>query len=81
MYRPSTQTFYERDGSGGTLGSAKFGNPGWTPLTGDFNGDGTDTIGAYDPVGQKFYLTNYNSTVAAGFVYGNPGDIPITGAW
>ncbi|WP_331745191.1 hypothetical protein [Kitasatospora sp. NBC_01300] len=30
VYHPSTQTFYEGDNAGSTLGSAKFGNAGWT---------------------------------------------------
>ena len=35
-----------------------FGNPGDLPLTGDWNGDGIDTIGIYRPSTNTFYLAN-----------------------
>ncbi|MET9837537.1 hypothetical protein ABZZ01_07030 [Streptomyces virginiae] len=81
VYRPSNQTFYERDGSGGTLGSAMFGNPGWTPLIGDFNGDGTDTVGVYDPATGDFHLSNDNGTAAVSVRFGNPNWKPVVGDW
>ncbi|MEU9162961.1 transglycosylase family protein [Streptomyces sp. NPDC048424] len=81
VYRPSNQTFYERDGSGGTLGSAMFGNPGWTPLIGDFNGDGTDSVGVYDPATGDFHLSNDNGTAAISVRFGNPNWKPVVGDW
>ncbi|MFJ2193914.1 VCBS repeat-containing protein, partial [Kitasatospora sp. NPDC087861] len=48
-YDPGTGTFYEGNQAGATLGSAKFGNPEWKPLAGDWNGTGTSKVGAYDP--------------------------------
>jgi hypothetical protein len=35
-------------------------NQGWQPLAGDWDGDGVDTIGAYDPVTGRFLLRNSN---------------------
>ncbi|MFD0572956.1 hypothetical protein ACFQ0T_31635 [Kitasatospora gansuensis] len=58
-----------------------FGNPGWLPITGDWDANGTSTVGAYDPATSKFYLSNDNLNAATSFVYGSPGDVPITGAW
>jgi hypothetical protein len=61
--------------------TAVYGNPGDTPLVGDWDGDGVDTIGVYrDGV---FYLRNSNTTGTADitFAYGNPGDIPLAGRW
>ncbi|MFB7465030.1 transglycosylase family protein [Streptomyces sp. NPDC056224] len=81
VYRPSTQTFFERDGAGSTLGSAMFGNPGWTPLIGDFNGDGVDSVGVYDPETGDFHLSNDNGTAAISVRFGNPHWIPVIGDW
>ncbi|MFD4532147.1 VCBS repeat-containing protein [Kitasatospora sp. NPDC058397] len=81
VYHPSTQTFYEGDNTGSTLGSAKFGNAGWTPLVGDWNGDGVASVGAYDPATATFYLSNDNSTAAGTAKFGNPGWIPLVGDW
>ncbi|MFF0416254.1 VCBS repeat-containing protein [Kitasatospora sp. NPDC004745] len=81
VYHPSTQTFYEGDNAGSTLGSAKFGNPNWTPLVGDWNKDGVASIGAYDPETSTFYLSNDNSTTAGSAKFGNPGWTPLVGDW
>lgn len=53
-----------------------------TPITGDWNGDGKTTIGAYR--GNSFLLRNSNSGGAAdvpSFSFGTTGDVPITGDW
>ena len=47
---------------------------------GDWNGDGTSTIGAVDPTSMAWYLRNENrsGTPGAGvFQYGAPGWIPV----
>ncbi len=66
LYRPSEQRFYiiNRLGSnGGGLGAADFwvhyGDRGDVPVMGDYDGDGTDTLGVYR--GGAWYLRNSNS--------------------
>ena len=41
------------------------GGADWIPITGDWDGDGDDTIGIYDPSKAKFLLRNTNNTGAA----------------
>ena len=59
----------------------------YVPVSGDWNGDGTDTIGVYDTVAKVFALRNSNSNGAAdaGLFQFNVGAgtqyIPITGDW
>ena len=67
IYRPSEQRFHmiNRLGSnGGGLGSADYsftyGSPGSVALSGDWDGNGVDTIGIYRS--GNFYLRNSNST-------------------
>ncbi|MFJ8434668.1 hypothetical protein ACIQ9P_25550 [Kitasatospora sp. NPDC094019] len=81
VYHQANQTFYEGNNAGGTLGSAKYGNPGWMPLAGDWNGDKVSSVGAYDPTTGKFYLSNDNGTTATTVTFGNPGWIPLAGDW
>ena len=61
--------------------TAGFGNPTDRPVVGDWNGDGTDTIGVSR--GATFYLRNTNTTgtgeLSASF--GDPSDWPIVGDW
>jgi hypothetical protein len=61
-----------------------YGGQGWTPVTGDWNGDGTFTIGVVDPSTMTWYLRNSNSPGApdiAAFQFGAVGWIPIVGDW
>ena len=55
------------------------------PIVGDWNGDGTDTVGLYDPATSMFYLKNSNSTgfadVAFGYGPGGSGWTPVVGDW
>jgi WD40 repeat protein len=78
IYRPSTTTFHFP-----TLPSVTFGNPNDHPITGDWNGDGVDTLGVFDPLAGRFQLRNSNTPGAPdlSFLYGNPGDIPLAGHW
>ncbi len=90
IWRPSEARVYVinelgQDGQG--LGAADFdfyfGNPGDTPFVGDFDGDGTDTIGLYREATGFVYFTN---TLASGnadlsFFYGIPGDQILVGDW
>ncbi len=73
--------------TGNVLGSGVTGwlhaPANWIPITGDWDGNGTVTIGSYDPNTATFYLRNSNTTGVSdiAFVYGNPGWVPITGDW
>jgi hypothetical protein len=57
--------------------------PGDRPISGDWNGDGIDTVGFYRPSNYSFYLRNSNSSGPADIVfpYGNPEDLPVAGDW
>jgi hypothetical protein len=53
-------------------------------VAGDWNGDGTTTVGAFDPATATWYLRNSNSPGGPSvtpFVYGAPGWIPVVGDW
>ena len=66
-------------GSGG-LGAA------WIPFMGDWDGDGIDTPGLYDPVNGRLLMRNSNTTGLAeiDFVFGPTGAgarYPVSGDW
>jgi len=90
IYRPSNQRFYvinELGQDGGGLGAADydflFGNPGDTPVVGDWDGDATDEIGLYrESSGFFYYRDTLTTGVADGqFYFGNPGDRFVAGDW
>lgn len=58
-----------------------FGQPGDIPVMGDWNGDGTWTVGVVR--GNQWILRNENSSGPAdyNFTFGNAGDTPIVGDW
>jgi hypothetical protein len=67
-----------------------FGAAGWKPVVGDWDGNGTVTVGAFDPSGQfgqppaTWYLRNSNTAGApsiAPFAYGAGGWAPQAGVW
>ena len=74
------------DNDGG-LGAADysfyFGNPGDKPFVGDFNADGTDTIGLHRESTGLVYFRNSNTQGNAEFefTFGDPGDRLIAGDW
>jgi hypothetical protein len=76
----------EADGSG-TTQVFDFGPSGaaWLPVAGDWDGDGFDSVGLYDPLASAFHLVNRNATgpAALTFVFGSPGAgwLPIAGDW
>ncbi len=71
----------------GGLGAADysfyFGNPGDKPFVGDFDGDGTDTVGLHRESTGLVYFRNSNTqgTAELEFYFGNPGDRLIAGDW
>ena len=90
IYRPSNTTFYvinELGANNGGLGPADFsfifGDPGDKPFVGDFNGDGTDTIGLHrESTGiVDFRQTNTTGVADAEFDDGNPDDRFVAGDW
>lgn len=89
LYDPAAGLFYLKNSNqtGNSDVTLGFGAPasGWIPLTGDWNGDDTDTIGLFDPTTSLFYLRNSNTTgiadVAFGFGAPGAGWIPIVGDW
>jgi hypothetical protein len=90
VFRPSSQTFFiinELGADGGGLGAADvayvFGNPGDKPFVGDFDGDGTDTVGLHRESSGLVYFRNTHTQGNAdeAFVYGNPGDKILAGKW
>jgi len=58
-----------------------YGLAGDQPVVGDWDGNGTDTIGVYRNA--RFLLRNSNTIGFADIVFGlgNPGDMPIAGDW
>lgn len=63
------------------ISSFYFGNPGDVAFSGDWDGDGVDTLGLYRSGNGYVYLRNSNSQGVAdiSFYFGNPGDIPVAG--
>jgi hypothetical protein len=79
-------TFYLRNSN--TTGTADItamygGDPSDLPVTGDWNGDGVDTIGVYRSSTGFYFLSDSNTTPAVNynFIFGNPGDTPFAGRW
>jgi hypothetical protein len=90
IYRPSQARIYVINALGsndGGLGAADywyvFGNPGDKPFTGDFNNNGTDTVGLHRESTGFMYFRNTNSQGNAhyGFYFGDPGDRLVSGNW
>src|SRR6266511_1723444 len=83
VYRPSNGALYLKNSN--TTGFAdvaiNYGLPGDYPVVGDWDGNGTVTIGIYR--NGSFYLRNSNTIGFADIVFpfGSPGDQPIAGDW
>ncbi len=60
-----------------------FGDPGDRPFTGDFDGDGVDTVGLHrESTGLVYFRNSHTQGIAdASFVFGDPGDRFVTGDW
>jgi hypothetical protein len=89
IYRPSEQRFYiinslGANGSGPVADfSFVFGVTGDVPIAGDFDGNGTDTVGLHRPsTGQVFIKNDLSGGFADhSYLFGLPGDKMITGDW
>jgi len=83
VFRPSNGLLYLKNSN--TTGIAdvaiNYGQGGDYPITGDWNGDGVDTIGIYR--NGYFYLRNSNTIGFADIVFpfGAPGNQPVAGDW
>jgi len=94
-YVPTLERFFLRNSN--TTGVADAGNFKYsvtatasdeTPVTGDWNADGTTTIGSYVAALERFYLRDSNTTGAAdagnfkfSVTAGASDEIPLTGDW
>ncbi len=78
-------TFYLRNTN--TTGVAdvsfNYGAAGHMPLVGDWNGDGTVTMGVYEPSTRRFFLRNSLSGGGNDYTitWGNSGWLPVVGDW
>jgi hypothetical protein len=65
-------------------GQFAYGFAGWQPVVGDWNGDGSDSVGVFAPQTATWYLRNENGSGApdyAPFAYGFATWKPVAGAW
>jgi hypothetical protein len=65
-------------------GKFAYGAPGWVSVVGDWDSNGTTTVGVVDPATETWYLRNSNSAGAPNYTpfrYGAPGWIPVVGDW
>jgi hypothetical protein len=86
MFDPTTATWYLRsETSAGApdAGQFQYGGVGWKPITGDWDGNGTTTVGVFAP-NATFYLRNENAAGppdAGQFGFGLGGWAPVSGVW
>ena len=83
VFRPTNGLLYLKNSnvSGFAELALNYGLPGDYPVVGDWDGNGTTTIGVYR--NGNFYLRNENTIgfAAVVFPFGNPGDQPVAGDW
>ena len=83
VFRPGNGLLYLKNSNSTGFADAalNYGLPGDYPVVGDWDGNGTVTIGIYR--NGYFYLKNANTLGFADIVFpfGNPGDQPIAGDW
>src|SRR5205807_911992 len=85
----NSPAFFLRNSNDGGIADISFtfgpAGLGLIPIVGDWNGDGVDTVGLYDPAHAAFFLRNSNNGGVADitFTFGpaNMGFIPIVGDW
>jgi V8-like Glu-specific endopeptidase len=87
LFDPATGMWYLHDSnSPGSPDVTPFayGAAGWKGVTGDWDGDGTTTIGVVNPTTMTWYLRNSNAPGAPDlipFAYGAAGWVPLAGDW
>jgi hypothetical protein len=93
VYDPTASTFYLRNSNStfiaGVAGSTSVAygvaNSGLLPIAGDWDGNGTTTVGLYDPSTSTFFLKNSNTAgnadITFGFGTAAAGLLPIAGDW
>ncbi len=90
LYRPSEGWVFvinelgsEDSGLGAADSSYLFGDLGDKPFSGDFDGDGVDTVGLHRESTGLVYFRNSNTQgiADASFVFGDPGDRFVAGDW
>lgn len=79
-------SIFSNTGNGIQTNAAVFllnGASGDIPLAGDWDGNGTTTVGVFRSSNNTFYLSNSNSVGFADLTipYGAVGDVPIVGDW
>jgi hypothetical protein len=83
VFRPTDGLLYlkNKNDTGFADAALNYGLPGDYPVVGDWDGNGTVTIGIYR--GKTFYLRNENTLGFATIVFdfGQVGDQPIAGDW
>ena len=83
VFRPANGLLYlkNKNESGFADAALNYGLPGDYPVVGDWDGNGTVTIGIYR--GHTFFLRNENTLGFATIVFdfGQDGDQPIAGDW
>lgn len=79
----ATVGWYLRNSNSSGMAEITFAYGRLPAFAGDWNGDGVDTPGWYDPQTSTWYLRNSLSSGAPDiqFTYGSPGDIPVVGDW
>ncbi|MDH3470472.1 MAG: SpoIID/LytB domain-containing protein [Acidimicrobiia bacterium] len=82
LHDPVTGLWYLRNPDG-SIKSFYYGNNEDIPYTGDWNGDGVETLGLYRQSTGFLFLRNTNDQGIADIqiYYGDPGDVPIAGDW
>jgi hypothetical protein len=89
IYRPSEQRIYIANTLGPNNGAISadfsyiFGNPGDKPFVGDFNGNGSETIGLHRESTGFVYFRNTHTIGNAdvSYFFGDPGDRLVAGDW
>src|SRR5262245_34534978 len=70
----------DRASAGPADATFRFGSPGTVPVVGDWNGDGKDDIGTFNPLTATWslkYGASAGNPDAGVFAFGSPGTVPL----